>query len=270
MVNDTAQGFYEGCGRLEWNRPPESAYSQVEHTIIVHYLDKYLPPKGLILDAGGGNGRYTIELAKKGYQVVLLDRSAAQLAIAKEEVAKLPKEVRENVVDIVQGSIEDLSEFESGHFDAVICVRGALSRLIECDSRENAAEELARVARPVGPVFATVLSFYGALRKVLSEYPEDMHLLPEFLESRQKPTSTAYHDCFFFTPEEMVDLLARKGIEVVEYVGVQGLSAHLKDVTEECSRTPERWEIWKNVLLKTCNHPSVVGVSDHILVVGFA
>ncbi len=270
MVNDTAHGFYEGCGRLEWDRTPESAYNQVEHTIIVHYLDKYLPPKGLVLDAGGGNGRYTIELAKRGYQVVLLDRSAAQLEIAKEEVAKLPKEVRDNVLDMVQGSIEDLSEFESGHFDAVVCVRGALSRLVDLDAREMAAEELARVARPVGPVFATVLSFYGALRKVLSEYPEDIDLLPEFLESKLKPTSTVYHDCFFFTPEEMVDLLARKGIEVVEYVGVQGLSAHLQDVTEECSRSPDRWVIWKDVLLKTCNHPSVVGVSDHILVIGFA
>jgi len=38
--------------------------------------------------------------------------------------------------------------------------------------------------------------------------------------------------------------------------------AHLKDVTEECARDPDRWRIWTEVLLKTCNHPSVVGVSD--------
>ncbi len=270
MSNDTAHEFYEGCGRLEWDRVQESALSKVEHTIMIHYLDKYLPPRGLVLDAGGGSGRYTVELAQRGYQVVLLDRSAAKLEIAREDVARLPKNVRDNVVDIVRGSIEDLSMFPSGHFDATVCLRPALSRLIERDAREKAAEELARVTRPVGPVFVTVLSFYGALRKVLQEYPEDMHLLPEFFESRQKPTSTAYRDCFFFTPEEMVDLMARKGIEVTEYVGVQGLSAHLKDVTEECSRSPERWGIWKEVLIKTCNHPSVVGVSDHILCVGFA
>lgn len=270
MANYSARDYSDGCGRMEWDRVHETAYSKVEYTITVHYLEKYLPPKGLVLDAGGGDGIYTIELAKRGYQVVLLDRSAAQLEIAREEVSRLPREVRENVLDFVQGSIEDMSVFPSGHFDAVVCLRGALSRLVEVEARERAADELARVARPVGPVFVTVLSFYGALRKVLSEYPEDMHLIPEFLESRQRPTSTAYHDCFFFTPEEMVDLLARKGIEVVEYVGVQGLSAHLKDVTEECSRDPERWKIWSDVLLRTCNHPSVVGVSDHILAVGFA
>jgi hypothetical protein len=38
----------------------------------MHFLEKYLPKKGLVLDAGGGPGRYTIELAKKGYDVVLL------------------------------------------------------------------------------------------------------------------------------------------------------------------------------------------------------
>ena len=270
MSYDTARGSHESCGRLDWDRVEESALGKVEHIIVMHYLDKYLPPRGIVLDAGGGNGHYTIELAQRGYQVVLLDRSAAQLEIAREEIGRLPKNVRGNVVDIVKGSIEDLSMFPSGHFDAVVCLRGALSRLTECDAREKAADELARVARPVGPVFVTVLSFYGALRKILQEYPEDMIRLPEFFESRQKPTSTAYRDCFFFTPEEMVDLLARKGIEVTEYVGVQGLSAHLKDVTEECSRSPERWRIWKDVLLRTCNHPSVVGVSDHILCVGFA
>ena len=160
MVNDTAHGFYEECGRLEWGRPPESAYSQVEHSIIMHYLDKYLPPRGLVLDAGGGNGRYTIELAKRGYQVVLLDRSAAQLTIAREEVAKLPRGVRENVLDIVQGSIEDLSEFESGHFDAVVCIRGALSRLIERDAREKAAEELFRgLLEPSYPLWIRTVAY---------------------------------------------------------------------------------------------------------------
>jgi 2-polyprenyl-3-methyl-5-hydroxy-6-metoxy-1,4-benzoquinol methylase len=39
----------------------------------MHFLEKHLPKKGLILDAGGGPGRYTIELARSGYDVVLLD-----------------------------------------------------------------------------------------------------------------------------------------------------------------------------------------------------
>ncbi len=270
MSEDAVRSFIERCGHMEWRHLDSSAYTQVERMIIMHYLDKYLPPEGVVLDAGTGTGTYAVELIKRGYQVVLLDKDEAQLSKARSEIAKLPQDAQDRVFDVVLGSIEDLSVFPDDHFDAVISLGGRLSHLLDCQARERAAEELARVSRDRAPVFVSVLSFYGALRKVLIEYPEEMHHLPAFLESRLERGGTRFHDCFFFTPEEMVDLLARKGIEVVEYVGVQGLSAHLDKVTEDCYQHPDRWRIWEEVLLRTCNHPSVVGVSDHILAVGFA
>ncbi len=270
MSEDPVRAFIERCGEMEWHHLDSTAYTHVERMIIFHYLEKYLPPEGVILDAGGGTGTYSIELAKRGYQVVLMDMSEAQLSNAREQISKEHPEVQERIFDLVLGSIDDLTAFPDDHFDAVISLGGTLSHLLSCKAREAAAAEVARVSRPRAPVFVSVLSFYGALRKILSEYPEEMHHLPNFLEARLANGGTQLHDCFFFTPEEMVDLLARKGIEVVEYVGVQGLSAHMKAVTEECFNHPERWRIWEEVLLRTCNHPSVVGVSDHILAVGFA
>jgi ubiquinone/menaquinone biosynthesis C-methylase UbiE len=255
---------------MEWHHLDSTAYTYVERMIIFHYLEKYLPPNGIILDAGGGTGTYSIELAKRGYQVVLMDMSEDQLGVARQLVAEQPLEVRDRIFDFVLGSIDDLTVFPDGHFDAVISLGGTLSHLLSCQAREKAASEVARVSRDKAPVFVSVLSFYGAMRKILSEYPEDMLQLPDFLEARLAKGGTQFHDCFFFTPEEMVDLLARKGIEVVEYVGVQGLSAHLEAVTQDCFNHPERWKVWEEVLLRTCNHPSVVGVSDHILAVGFA
>jgi ubiquinone/menaquinone biosynthesis C-methylase UbiE len=270
MANESVREFYDRFGRMEWERTDSSAYNKVERSITLHYLDKYLPSRGVVLDAGSGPGRYSIELAKRGFDVILLDISRVQLKIAKEEVSKLPPDVRRHIKGYIQGTIENLSMFPDGMFDAVVCLGGTISHLVECDAREDAAEELARVAKDGGPVFVSVLSFYGALRKVLTEYPEDMDVVPTFLDSHLNPGGAAFTDCFFFTPEEMVDLLARKGIEVVEYVGVQGLSAHLKDVTEDCYQRRDRWKIWQDVLIRTCNHPSVVGVSDHILCIGFA
>ncbi|MEM3695337.1 MAG: class I SAM-dependent methyltransferase [Candidatus Bathyarchaeia archaeon] len=41
-------------------------YHQIEFNVTMHLLKKYLPKEGLVLDAGGGPGRYTIELAKQG------------------------------------------------------------------------------------------------------------------------------------------------------------------------------------------------------------
>ena len=270
MSVDPVRAFIERCGQMEWHHFDSTAYTHVERMIIFHYLEKYLPPNGIILDVGGGTGTYSIELAKRGYQIVMMAMSEDQLDVARKQVADLPPEVQDRVFDFVLGSVDDLTAFPDGHFDAVISLGGTLSHLLSCQARERAASEVARVSRDRAPVFVSVLSFYGALRKILSEYPEEMHYLPDFLEARLAEGGTQLHDCFFFTPEEMVDLLARKGIEVVEYVGVQGLSAHLKSVTEDCYNHPERWKIWEEVLLRTCNHPSIVGVSDHILAVGFA
>lgn len=57
----------------EWGRLVRDSYHELELSTTLHYLRRYLPPRGLILDAGGGPGRYSIELARRGYRMVLLD-----------------------------------------------------------------------------------------------------------------------------------------------------------------------------------------------------
>ena len=261
--------YYDCLGRREWDRLRSTAYDGIEYTITMHYLEKYMPKTGLVLDAGSGPGRYSIELASRGYEVVLLDLSDVQLGIAREEVAKLPEDIRSRIKGFVQGDITDL-DFPTGHFDAVICLGGTLSHLSEREDRERAAGELARVCRERAPVFVSVWSYLGVLRKVLVDRPQDIHLLPTFLNERLNPEGTGGTDCYYFTAEEAVDLLARKGIEIVEYAGAQGVSAQLREATDRCARDPASWSVWSEVLLRTCNHPSVVGASDHILLVGFA
>jgi len=56
--------FYDTHAEREWRRLFHDAYHRLEFIVTMHFLDKYLPKAGLILDAGGGPGRYTIELAK--------------------------------------------------------------------------------------------------------------------------------------------------------------------------------------------------------------
>jgi ubiquinone/menaquinone biosynthesis C-methylase UbiE len=72
----------------EWKRLIKDPFHKLELDTTIRFLKKYLPKKGLILDAGGGPGRYTIELAKKGYEVVLLDFAPGNLELAKEKIKK--------------------------------------------------------------------------------------------------------------------------------------------------------------------------------------
>ena len=57
----------------EWNRLVMDAYHSLEFLVTMHYLRKHLPETGKVLDAGGGPGRYAIELCRAGYAVILLD-----------------------------------------------------------------------------------------------------------------------------------------------------------------------------------------------------
>ena len=52
----------------------------------MQFPKKYLPKKGLILDAGGGPCKYTVELAKQGYDVVLLDLAPVNLEFVKRQM----------------------------------------------------------------------------------------------------------------------------------------------------------------------------------------
>jgi len=127
-MNRVVKEWYDAKAEQEWNRLFQDAYHRLEYIVHMRFLDKYLPKRGLILDAGGGPGRYTIELAKKGYQVVLLDLSPKCLEIAKKEIKNA--KVEDKVKKIVEGSIVDLSEFMDESFDAVLCL-GTLCHLID-------------------------------------------------------------------------------------------------------------------------------------------
>ncbi len=50
-------------------------FHRLELDTTLHFIDKFMPEEGHILDAGGGPGRYTLEIAKRGFSVTHLDIS---------------------------------------------------------------------------------------------------------------------------------------------------------------------------------------------------
>ncbi len=121
--------FYTSQVRKEWRRLIKDAYHRLELDTTLYFLEKYLPQQGSVLDAGGGPGRYTLELARRGYQVTLLDMTPANLAFATRQVQRAG--MQERVTGTVEGSIINLSQFADGTFDAVICLGGPLSHVLD-------------------------------------------------------------------------------------------------------------------------------------------
>lgn len=114
----------------------------------------------------------TIELARRGYDVVLLDLVPEMLKLAKNKAKRTGAALK--VKQFVQGSIEDLSIFPDNTFDAVLCLGGPLSHLLKAEQRKNAAKELARVAKNGAPIFVSVISRIGLLRTLLIRFQHEM------------------------------------------------------------------------------------------------
>ena len=269
QVDRIVKDWYASNALQEWRRLQQDPYHQIEFIVTMHFLEKYLPKRGTVLDAGGGPGRYSIELARQGYSIVLLDLVPEMLEIARRKMKRAG--VLRKARQFVQGSVEDLSTFPEGCFDAVLCLGGPLNHLLEAKRREKAAEELTRVAKKKAPIFVSVISRIGLLKTILINFPQEMqyakhHLeVGDYIPGLQGQGFTAAH---WFLPEELRKLFERHGVEVLEMAGLEGLSSHQPKKTNKLYKDQERWRMWLEILLSTCTHPSVAGSSEHFLLIG--
>jgi 2-polyprenyl-3-methyl-5-hydroxy-6-metoxy-1,4-benzoquinol methylase len=267
--------WYDEHAEREWGRLAQDGYHRLEYLITMHFLDMYLPKKGLVLDAGCGPGRYAIKLAKKGYDLVLADISPKCLKVARREIKNAKVEGR--VKKIIETSITDLSELKTEVFDAVLCL-GPLSHLTGKSYRERAASEIVRVAKKNAPIFASVINRYGVYRTVLQELPE-LLIDPSHKETFTRGIHRAHYlhprephggftDAYFYLPNELRELFEGKGVATLDMATCEGLSSHLQEATNSIYKDKEKWARWLEIINQTCNDPMILGVGEHLLYVG--
>jgi 2-polyprenyl-3-methyl-5-hydroxy-6-metoxy-1,4-benzoquinol methylase len=267
MSDALVKEFYSRQVRQEWHRLVKNAYHRLELNTTLHYLEKYLPSRGLVLDAGGGPGRYTLELARRGYEVVLLDATQANLDFARRMVRR--HGIQGHVTEITLGSIVDLSRYADGIFDAVVCTGGPLSHILNPLERSQAIDELVRVAQPAAPLFVSVMSRLAVLRVILIESQVELGMLHYNLLRDQGDYlgERGFTACHFFLPEELQREFTRPGIEILEMVGLEGISSsHIKELNR-LAKDAQRYPAWLETHFQTCTHPAVVATSEHMLVI---
>lgn len=264
---ELVKGFYTESVRAEWRRLVKDTAHRVELETTLHFLDRYLPPHALILDAGGGPGRYTIELARRGHDVVLLDMTPANLDFARRQIKRA--RVQKQVTGIVEGTIIDLAQFADSSFDAAVCLGGPLSHVLDAADRDRAVGELLRVVKPGGTVAVSVMGRLSVLALELMLFPQeiDMPLHAQIRETGSYYGGHGFTACHFFLPEELAALFEGKQAIVETLVGLEGLGSRIDKAVNRTAKHPERWQRWLETHLRTCTHPAVVGMSEHMLII---
>ncbi|HFD38771.1 MAG TPA: class I SAM-dependent methyltransferase [Anaerolineae bacterium] len=172
-----------------------------------------------ILDVGCGNGRHSLELARRGYQVLGIDLSASMLAQGRRVA-----DAENLAVCFVQCDARELS-FEGRFGVAIMLCEGAFS-LMEIDAMDFAI--LANVFRSLKPGGRLIMTAPNAAF-ILAQPPNDAFDLTTLRETftLDKVNPDGSHktlDCTqrYYTCPELRGLLERAGFRSVEFFACTG------------------------------------------------
>jgi SAM-dependent methyltransferase len=117
-------------------------------------------PGARLLDAGCGTGRYSVELARRGYSVHGIDASAELIDVANEST-------REGCRSL-SFAVGDILERPAGRYDAILC-RGVLNDLIEDVDRALVLEWFSEALQPGGVLILDVREWESSAERKARE-----------------------------------------------------------------------------------------------------
>ncbi|MGC9326442.1 MAG: class I SAM-dependent methyltransferase [Candidatus Hinthialibacter sp.] len=269
MGNPVAD-YYNQNPELEWTRLTASPYRRIEYEVVRFFLDKHLPPQGAILDLGGGPGRYALALAKRRYQVTLLDLSEANIRFAEEKRKTAGLDRRR--LSCQTGDALDLRRFQNEHFDAALCM-GPLYHLLSPAERLQCLRECRRVLKPRAPLFVTVLPRLTYLRDALrcGTFTDMISKQAAvFDEICEKGTSQAsmVPQTYFCRPDEVKCWFDQTGFELIELASCHGFASFMDDQVNAVAKKAEAWGALIRWVLSTCCDPQALSMAEHLVGVG--
>jgi SAM-dependent methyltransferase len=205
-----------------------------------------------------------VDIARQGYQVMMFDLVGEMLRLGQCKIAQAG--VSDNVT-LTQGNLTALP-YAGGVFDAVLCLGAPLSHVPDRLARVAVVAELTRVVRSGGMIFLTGLQRLAGYRGIV--YWLDYGFFDQIMtpEGRSRGIVDGSQVWYTFAPGELQEMVQSAGLQIVDTIGCEGLASYLPmEHLEKVETDPERWPVWKTLLLETCNEPSIVGISNHLLVV---
>jgi len=257
-----AAAFYDEYGEREWTRFEDGRTPAPSLDVHLEHLRRFVTAGDRVLDIGAGPGRFTIELARLGCEVVVADISAAQLESNGERVRAAGLDAR--VVERVVADVTDLSRWDDGSFDAVVCFGGPLSYVL--DRADDALAELVRVTRSGGHVLVSVMSLVGTV----------LHYLPMLLDLVRRDGVERNEEIVRSGLLPEGDDYGHLAMKLYRWGELEALlSRHATVVTAAAAGLlpgpapdePELRAFLSRIELELASEPGAVGCGEHILAV---
>jgi len=266
-VSQDVRNYYDNHAEMEWERL-EGAFSKIEFASTLHLIDQYFPKDGRVCDIGGGPGRYAIELARRGYQVTLLDLSEAEIQLARGRFDQFGLQAE----GLLVGDARDLGRFETASFDAALLM-GPMYHIILPEERLGVLRGLARILKSGGVAVIAYLNSWGLIKTGVVDFPDwydDIERLRAMLDEHTfaGQTLSNFTECYWATPEAALREVAAAGLEVVSRAGAEGFMGGAGPLMETLRREhPTAYENVVCVAAETCELPQYRDANEHLHIV---
>ncbi len=264
------RAYYATCD--EWGRL-ETPAGELEFLRTLDLLDRYLRSASRVLDLGGGPGRYTVELARRGHRVALADISPDLCEQARRRIAAAGLEANVSAVETIDGV--SLRAFGDRSFDAVVAL-GPYYHLVRGPDRLALTQEIARVARDGARVVIAFLPRASGVAGLLIRAAERPEQVPPGTLKRAlaegvfiNGSGAGFQEGFYAEPAELRSLFEAHGFSTRTLISVKGLGAGREQaVLGLRERSPELFREALEVIEGLAARPEVVAFGDHALWIG--
>lgn len=238
---------------------------KIEFITTVRVFDKLFPSNSTILDCAAGTGVYAFHLAEKGHHITATDITPRHIEVIEKELVDKPYCMRTAVADAT-----DLSAFEDEYFDIVLNM-GPYYHLTENELRKKCLSECVRVLKKGGLLVTAYIPRYFVFQYVATS---DIKYLDSSLANQIINTGVIRHndekcfwtDTYYSSKQEMENDYHNVGLSIVDHFSQDGVTPMLRDKIDTFNK--EQFEIWCNYHYSICREESVLGASNHTIIIG--
>jgi len=237
-----------------------SQSGQVEFLTTMRYIERYLQPDMRVLEIGAATGRYSLTLARMGYDITAIELVQHNIDIFKKKLKPGDK------IDLQQGNALDLSRFEDNSFDMTLLL-GPMYHLKTPEEQARALEEALRVTKPGGLLYAA----YVITDMVLHTEGFVKGNIGHFFTEHGMDTETFRHEPSP-DPKELFNICRREDIDALtaplpcahlHYVATDGLFDYMREAIDKM--TPERFGLYMQYRYAICEREDMAGATSHSL-----
>ncbi len=262
-ISDIAS-YYNACSEDEHQRLDRHP---LEYDLTWRYFDRYLPREGSILEIGAATGRYTVELARRGYSITAVDMSVALLNECRKTISA---EALDGRVQFVLADARDLSQVVLETFDAVLLM-GPLYHLVMEADRKLVLRQAHDRLRERGMIFSSFISRYGILGDLMDRTPEwienqaEVRSVMDFGMDPQSHPHEGFRG-YFVRADEAAAMHETAGFDTLVLAGVEPAIASNDELYKKLEGRQRK--LWLNLLYEVSGEPSLLAASRHLLYIG--